>query len=107
MKSNIMKETNRLGVIAVVVAAAAMITISPMMFATAEAELRGQSIKQFDDNRKSNQLVTATFSGAVDSADNTNVDPEETIVISGDHCGSHDESTGTSYPIDCETGEPS
>lgn len=100
-----MKETNRLGAIVVVIAAAAMITISPTMFATAEAELRGQSIKEFDDNKKSNQLVTATFGVGADAADTTNVDPEETIVISGDYCGSHDESTGESYEIDCETGE--
>ena len=41
-----------------------------------------------------------------DANGDTNVDVGEEIVISGDHCGVHDEDSGTSYPIDCNTGEP-
>jgi hypothetical protein len=36
-----------------------------------------------------------------DANGDTNVDVGEEIVISGDHCGVHDEDSGTSYPIDC------
>jgi hypothetical protein len=36
-----------------------------------------------------------------DANGDTNVDVGEEIVINGDHCGVHDEDSGTSYPIDC------
>lgn len=40
------------------------------------------------------------------AAKDTNVDIGETIIVNGDHCGVEDEDSGTSYPIDCNTGEP-
>ena len=39
-------------------------------------------------------------------AKDTHVDVGETIIINGDHCGVEDEDSGTSYPINCDTGEP-
>ena len=39
-------------------------------------------------------------------AKDTHVDVGETIIVNGDHCGVEDEDSGTSYPIDCDTGEP-
>jgi hypothetical protein len=36
-----------------------------------------------------------------DANGDTNVDGGEEIVISDDHCGVHDEDSGTSYPINC------
>ena len=41
-----------------------------------------------------------------DANGDTNVDVGEEIVISGDNCGVHDENSGSSYPISCDTGEP-
>ena len=39
-------------------------------------------------------------------AKDTHVDVGETIIINGDYCGVEDEDSGTSYPINCDTGEP-
>jgi hypothetical protein len=64
-----------------------------------------------DSNRASLVMPQESFLGLKGNDDgaaakDTNVDVGEEIVINGDHCGVHDEDSGTSYPVDCNTGEP-
>jgi hypothetical protein len=73
----------------------------------------GEEMKKFkkdsgDSDRRAT-LAQHNLNFAIPNSDangDTNVDVGEEIVISGDNCGVHDEDSGTSYPIDCNTGEP-
>ncbi len=73
----------------------------------------GEEMKKFkidsgDSDKRAtlNQLNSDFAIPDSDANGDTNVDVGEEIVISGDHCGVHDEDSGTSYPINCDTGEP-
>lgn len=73
----------------------------------------GEEMKKFkkdsgDSDKRAtlNQLNSGFAISNSDANGDTNVDVEEEIVISGDNCGVHDEGSGSSYPIDCNTGEP-
>ena len=75
----------------------------------------GENLKQSkladrDSNQASLAMPQDSFLGLKGnddgSAKDTNVDVGDTIIVNGDHCGVEDEDSGTSYPIDCNTGEP-
>jgi hypothetical protein len=73
----------------------------------------GEEMKKFKkdsgDSARMATLAQHNLNFAIPNSDangDTNVDVGEEIVISGDNCGVHDEDSGSSYPVDCNTGEP-
>jgi hypothetical protein len=72
----------------------------------------GEEMKKFkkdsgdSDRRTTSDQHNSNFVIPNSDAKDTHVDVEETIIINGDHCGVEDEDSGTSYPINCDTGEP-
>lgn len=72
----------------------------------------GEEMKKFNkDSGSSDRRATldqhnSDFAIPNSDAKDTHVDVGETIIINGDHCGVEDEDSGTSYPINCDTGEP-
>jgi hypothetical protein len=72
----------------------------------------GEEMKKFkkdsgdSDRRTTSDQHNSNFAIPNSDAKDTHVDVAETIIINGDHCGVEDEDSGTSYPINCDTGEP-
>jgi hypothetical protein len=72
----------------------------------------GEEMKKFkkdsgdSDRRATSDQLNSNFAIPNSDAKDTHVDVGETIIINGDHCGVEDEDSGTSYPINCDTGEP-
>ena len=73
----------------------------------------GEELKKFkkdsgDSDRRAtfDQLNSDIAIPNSNANSDSHVEVEEEIVISGDNCGVHDEGSGSSYPIDCNTGEP-
>lgn len=72
----------------------------------------GEEMKKFkkdsgdSDRRATLDQHNSDFAIPNSDAKDTHVDVGETIIISGDHCGVEDEDSGSSYPINCDTGEP-
>jgi hypothetical protein len=76
----------------------------------------GENLKQFkladrDSDRASLVMPQESFLGLKGNNDgaaakDTTVDIGETVIANGEHCGVEDDDSGTSYPIDCNTGEP-
>ena len=94
---------------------ALLITGSMLGLGINAPQVMGESLKQFkladrDSNRASLAMPQDSFLGLKGNDDgaakDTNVDVGETIIVNGDHCGVEDEDSGTSYPIDCNTGDP-
>ncbi|HET6589625.1 MAG TPA: hypothetical protein VFG45_05625 [Candidatus Nitrosocosmicus sp.] len=95
---------------------ALLVTGSTLGLGINTPQAMGENLKQFkladrDLNYASLALPQDSFLGLKGNNDgtaskDTNVDVGETIIVNGDHCGVEDEDSGTSYPIDCETGEP-
>ncbi len=73
----------------------------------------GEEMKKFkkdsgDSDRRASSpdQLNSNFAIPDSDAKDTHVDVGETIIINGDHCGVEDEDSGTSYPVNCDTGEP-
>ena len=72
----------------------------------------GEEMKKFkkdsgdSDRRTTLDQHNTDFAVPNSDAKDTHVDVGETIIVNGDHCGVEDEDSGTSYPINCDTGEP-
>ena len=72
----------------------------------------GEEMKKFEknsgdsDRRATLDQHNLNFAIPNSDAKDTDVDVGETIIINGDNCGVEDEDSGTSYPINCDTGEP-
>jgi hypothetical protein len=95
---------------------ALLITGSMLGLGINAPQAMGENLKQFkladrDSDQASLVMPQESFLGLKGhddgaAAKDTNVDVGETIIVNGDHCGVEDEDSGTSYPIDCNTGEP-
>ncbi len=93
-------------VTALIIGSALGMVITPS--AAMGEEMKKLKIDGGDSNKRAtlNHLNSDFAIPNSDANGDTNVDVGEEIVISGDHCGVHDEDSGTSYPINCDTGEP-
>jgi hypothetical protein len=90
----------------------ALIMGSSLGIVVTTSNAMGEVMKKFEknsgdsDRRATLDQQNLNFAIPNSDAKDTHVDVEETIVINGDHCGVEDEGSGSSYPIDCDTGEP-
>lgn len=81
---------------------------------TTSSDAMAEQLKKFQIKDKDSDRSTLflqpnsylAFQGNDADTKDTNIDVGETIIINGDHCGVEDEDSGTSYPVDCNTGDP-